>query len=65
MKVYRLYTTCPFYGDITENGIYSSIEKVNEAKEIICRNIGIPDFNKRFSVDEVGLDHMPYDRENS
>ena len=63
MKVYRLYTTCPYYGDVEENGIFSSLEKVEEAKEIICRNIGIEDYTERFTVDEVEVDEMPYDRE--
>lgn len=61
MKLYRLYTTCPYYGDIEEKGIFSSLKKIAEAKEIICRNIGIED--ERFSVNEVELDKMPYDLE--
>ncbi|MHA1194189.1 MAG: hypothetical protein ACTSP9_18210 [Promethearchaeota archaeon] len=63
MKVYRLYTICPFYGDVTEDGIYSSNEKVNKAKEILCRNIGIENYDRRFEVDIIELDEMPYDRE--
>ena len=63
MKVYRLYTTYPYYRDVEENGIFSSLEKVEEAKEIICRNIGIEDYAERFTVNEIKLDKMPYDRE--
>ena len=63
MKVYLLTTTCPYYGDTETNGIFSTLEKVAEAKEIICRNIGIEDYAKRFDVNKVELDKMPYDRE--
>jgi len=63
MKVYRLYTTCPYYGEVSEEGIFSTPQKIKEAKEIIVRNIGIEDYDERFSVDEVELDKMPYDRQ--
>ncbi len=62
MKVFRLTATCPYYGDVEENGIFSSMEKVNEAKNIIVKNIRIPDYEERFDVDTIELDEMPFDQ---
>ena len=61
MEVYRLYTICPYYGDVSEVGIFSSPEKADKAKAIICRNIQIKDYSNRFEVDQVTLDEMPYE----
>ena len=61
MKIYKLTVTCPYYGDIGLVGIYSTNEKLEQAKEIAARCSGIDDYVERFSVDEIELDKLPYD----
>ena len=64
MKVFKLISTCPYYGNEETIGIYSTVEQLEQAKEIKARCSRIEDFEKRFSVDEVELDKMPWDCDN-
>lgn len=61
IKLYVLKSTCPYYGDVDEIGIYSSTDKMEQAKEIVARCSRIDDYAERLSVDEVEIDKMPYD----
>ena len=63
MIVYKLTVTCPYYGDTDLIGIYSSMDNINIAKKIICRNIMIDNYNDRFHVTAIEIDNFPYDNE--
>ena len=63
MKVYVLKSTCPYYGDIEDEGVFSSKENAEKAIEILSFNRHI-NYKKRCDIETVELDVMPYDRRN-